>query len=67
MVINKNCAQSVGSFITFIKEERSHLVDFVVALFGSNNKILGEMIEYLNKGDESTQELVLYLFSSLSE
>jgi hypothetical protein len=47
--------QSVGSFITHLKEERSHLVDFIVVLFEYNEKILGDLIEYLNKGDEATQ------------
>lgn len=41
---NKNSGQSVGSFITYIKEERCYLVDFVVALFGANDKILGDLI-----------------------
>lgn len=33
--------QSVGSFITLLKEERNFLIDFITALFRSNDKILG--------------------------
>jgi hypothetical protein len=36
-------------------------------LFQYNEKILGDLIEYLNKGDEDIQELVLYIFGALSE
>lgn len=32
--------QSVGSFITHLKEERACLVDFVVGLFGGNEGLL---------------------------
>ncbi len=58
--------QSVGSFITHLKEERNFLIDFITALFNSNDKILSNLIEYLNKGDESTRELILYIFGALS-
>lgn len=59
--------KSVGSFITHLKEERSHLTDFIRALFASNQNILADLIEYLNKGDESIREVVLYIFGSLAE
>lgn len=48
---NFKSGQSVGSYITCLKEERSSLMDFLTALFNSNDSILGDLIENINQGD----------------
>ena len=57
--------QSIGSYITCLKEERAQMNEFFLAIFSHNESILGDLIENINSGDEKIQEMVLYIFGAL--
>lgn len=59
--------QSIGSYITCIKEERNSLIDFIGAVIPEDTSLLGEFINSLTNGDENVQELSLYVFSALAD